>query len=168
MGTALSLFALADEYKAIADQLAEMDADEQTLTDTLEGEAFPVEQKAKAIAAVIGNLDAEATAYSEHAKKVAAYGKARAARADWLRSYLKTAMQRTGIKEIKADSFVIKLRDNPGSVNIFEPGLIPEKYMRVPDAPPPEPNKKEISDAIRLGIDVPGAKMIKTQRVEIK
>ena len=55
MGTALSLFALADEYKEIADQLAEMDVDEQTLADTLEGAAFPVEQKAKAIAAVIGN-----------------------------------------------------------------------------------------------------------------
>ena len=162
------MFALADEYKDIAGQLAEMDIDEQTLIDTLEGAAFPVEQKAKAVAAVIGNLDAEAAAYSEHAKKVAAYGKAKSSRADWLRSYLKTAMQMTGIKEIKADSFVIRLRDNPGSVDIFEPGLVPEKYMRIPAAPPPEPNKKEISEAIKAGIDVPGARIVKSQRVEIK
>lgn len=112
MGTALSLFALADEYKGIADQLAEMDIDEQTIADTLEGAAFPVEQKAQAVAAVIGNLDAEAAVYAEHAKKVAAAGKAKSKRSDWLRSYLKTAMQQTGIKEIKGPSFVIRLRDN--------------------------------------------------------
>ena len=168
MGTALSLFALADEYKEIADQLAEMDVDEQTLADTLEGAAFPVEQKAKAIAAVIGNLDVEAAAYSKHAKKVAAAGKAKSARADWLRGYLKTAMQRTGIKEIKGPSFVIRLRDNPGTVDVFDPGLIPSDYMRTPAAPPPEPDKKAISYAIKAGFDVPGARISKSQRVEIK
>ena len=168
MGTALSLFAIADEYKVIADQLAEMDVDEQTLADTLEGAAFPVEQKAKAIAAVIGNLDEEASAYSEHAKKVAATGKAISARADWLRGYLKTAMQRTGIKEIKGPSFVIRLRDNPGNVDVFEPGLIPSDYMRTPAAPPPEPNKKKIADAIKSGIEIPGARISKSPRVEIK
>lgn len=168
MGTALSLFALADEYKEIADRLAEMDVDERTLADTLDGAAFPVEQKAKAVASVIGNLDAEAAAYSEHAKKVAATGKAKAARADWLRGYLKTAMQITGIKEIKGPSFAIRLRDNPGSVEIFELSLVPEKFMRIPEPPPPAPDKKAIADAIKSGEDVPGARITKSQRVEIK
>ena len=166
--TALTLYEVALEHRQLADKLAEMDIDETTLADTLEGSAYPVEQKARAVAAVIGNLDAEADAYTEHAKRVQAIAKSRKARADWLRSYLQSNMQLAGISEIKGPAFTIRLRDNPESVEVFEPGLVPQQFMRQPEPPPPAPDKAAIKSAIKAGEEVAGCRLSRSKRIEIK
>ena len=166
--TALTLYEVSAEYRQLADQLAEMDIDETTLSDTLEGVAYPVEQKARAVAAVIGNLDAEADVYTEHAKRVQAVAKSRKARADWLRGYLLSNMQMAGITEIKGPAFTIKLRDNPESVDVFEPALVPQQFMRQPEPPPPAPDKTAIKSAIKAGEEVAGCRLTRSKRIEIK
>ena len=50
----LALYTITAEYRQQAAQLAELDLDDQTLADTLESLQWPVEEKAKAVSAVIG------------------------------------------------------------------------------------------------------------------
>jgi hypothetical protein len=55
-------------------------------------------------------------------------------------------------------------------VSIFDEKQIPAEFMRTPEPKPPVPvpNKKAIAEAIKAGIDVPGAKIVKSDRLEIR
>ena len=43
----------------------------------------------------------------------------------------------------------------------------PAEWMRQPDTPPPEPDKKRILAELQAGREVPGAKLKQTQRIAI-
>ena len=163
----LSLYEIANEYRETAAKLAEMDLDEQTLADTLEGEAWPVEEKARAVAMVAVNLTATAEAYKAHAKKAAERAAAISRRAEWLEHYLLTCMESCGISEIKGDAISLTIRNNPQSVEIFDAAQIPESMLRHPEPPPPAPDKKKILDAMKAGEEIPGARIIRGKRLVI-
>lgn len=165
-----NLYEISNQYLATAQQLAELDIDEQTLADTLEAEAWPVEEKVRAVSAVILNLQAEADMVKGTADRIAKRAKALQSRADALHDYLLINMQRTGITEIKAldGTFKAKLyRERDASVVIDSENLIPADYMREIPARC-EPDKVLIKKAINDGYEVPGAHVVKKDRLEIK
>lgn len=165
-----ALYEIAAEYRMQALQLAELDLDDQTVADTLEAIQWPVEEKARAVAAVIGNIDAMAAMVKEFASRKADEAKRLQNRADSLRAYLLNNMLACGITEIKAidGSLTIKTKQNPPSVVIDSAEQIPEGYMTIPPAPAPVPNKKAISEALKSGADIPGAHLERSMRLEIK
>ena len=163
----ISLYEVSAEFRSIAAQLEAMDIDEQTVADTLEGARYPVEQKGRAVAMVIANLDATAAAYANHAKQAADRAKAISKRADWLKQYLLVNMEACGMTEISGFALTVKIRNNPASVEIFDDALIPAEFMRQPEPPPPAPDKKAIAAAIKAGTDVAGARMKQCKRLEI-
>jgi len=166
----MNLYEISTQYLATAQQLAELDIDEQTLSDTLEAEAWPVEEKVRAVSAVILNLQAEADMVKGTADRIAKRAKALQSRADALHDYLLINMQRTGITEIKAldGTFKAKLyRERDASVVIDSENLIPADYMREIPARC-EPDKVLIKKAINDGYGVPGAHIVKKDRLEIK
>lgn len=165
----MNLYDISSQYLATANQLADMDIDEQTLTDTLEASAWPVEEKVRAVSAVILNLQAEADMVKGTADRIAKRAKALQSRADALHDYLLINMQRTGITEIKAldGTFKAKLyRERDASVVIDSENLIPADYMREIPARC-EPDKVLIKKAINDGYEVPGAHIVKKDRLEI-
>jgi hypothetical protein len=166
----MNLYEISTQYLATAQQLAELDIDEQTLSDTLEAEAWPVEEKVRAVSAVILNLQAEADMVKGTADRIAKRAKALQSRADALHDYLLINMQRTGITEIKAldGTFKAKLyRERDANVIIDSEHLIPADYMREIPARQ-EPDKVLIKKAIKDGYEVPGAHVVKKDRLEIK
>lgn len=165
----LSLYAIAEEHRALIDQLDQMDIDEQTKLDTLEGERGLIESKSIAVAAFIRNIEAEAEAYDNHAVEMAGRAKSLNKKVDSLKKYLLDNMQRCGITEIKGGAIAIKLQKNPASVDVFEVDLVPSEF-RAPPPPPfvPAPDKRAIVTALKAGQEVPGCRLIQTQRVVIK
>lgn len=166
----MNLYEISTQYLATAQQLAELDIDHQTLADTLEAEAWPVEEKVRAVSAVILNLQAEADMVKGTADRIAKRAKALQSRAEALHDYLLVNMQRTGITEIKAldGTFKAKLyRERDASVVIDSENLIPADYMREIPARC-EPDKVLIKKAINDGYEVPGAHIVKKDRLEIK
>lgn len=91
-------------------------------------------------------------------------------RQDWLRRYLQDQMKRTGTTEISANDGSFKARllvERDASVEVFEEGLLPVDYMReIPASYAPD--RKLIKKAIDEGFDVPGARIVKKDRLEIK
>ena len=163
-----ALYLLAHEYRGAADRLAELDLDDQTVADTLEGMAGDIEAKASNVAMMARNLEATAAAIKDAEAQMAQRRKALEHRAQWLRRYLLESMQHAGITRVECPHFVLAVRANPAAVDVFEPALIPAGFMRQPEPPPPEPDKKAIKDALAAGADVPGCRLTKTQRLEIK
>lgn len=163
-----ALYELAAQYRADADKLADLDLDEQTLADTLEGMGGELEVKAQNVIMFTRNLEATAAAIKEAETQMAARRKAMENRAAGLRRYVLENMQFAGIQKIECPLFKLSIRENPAAVEIYEPGLIPSDYMKQPETPPPAPDKTAIKAAITAGTEVPGAKLTKGTRLEIK
>lgn len=151
-----ALYVLTNEYRAAADKLADLDLDEQTVADTLEGLAGEVEDKGRAVAMFCRNLEVTAEAIKEHERQQKERREAIERRAARLRAYLQRCMEACGIEKIEGPGIAIGFRKS-SSVVINEPGLIPSEFMRQPEPPPPAPDKRAIADAIKSGREVPGA-----------
>ena len=169
--TSLTLFEIASQYRHITDVLMDIGADEQTLKDTLEGEAWPLEQKAANYGFVIRNLQATAASIKEAETQMAARRKAIEKRAADLLERLKTGLEIAGVQKLECPHFALTIKKNPPAVEIFEQALIPASFMRTPEPPPPpapSPDKKAIAEAIKAGKEVPGALLVQGTRLEIK
>ena len=164
----LSLYKIADQYLEASTALADLDIDAQTLADTLEGLSGELEVKAQNVAMFVRNLEASAEAIKAAEKQMTERRKAIENRAESIRDYLKSNMERTGINKIECPWFTIAIKKNPKSVCIDDANVIPNEYKRQPEPPPPSPDKKAIKDAIEAGKDVPGAHIEQGTRLEIK
>lgn len=166
--TALTLFEIAKEYRAIADVLMDASCDEQTLTDTLEAEAWPLELKAQNYGFVIRNLDATAASIKEAEAAMAARRKLLEKRSAALLERLKTGMEIAGVSELSCPHFQIKIKKNPPAIDIWDEKQVPEKFFVQAPPPPPAIDKKAIKAAIDAGEEVPGAMKVQGTRLEIK
>jgi hypothetical protein len=169
--TALTLFQIAAEYRHITDVLMDSGVDEQTLSDTLEGEAWPLELKAQNYGFVIRNLQATAASIKDAEKQMADRRKSIEKRADALTEWLKTGLEIARVTKLDCPHFALTIKKNPPSVDVWDEKQIPAQYMRTPEPPPPPasvPDKAAIKDAIKAGVEVPGAQVVQGTRLEIK
>ena len=168
--TTLSLYEIASQYRHITDVLMDAGCDEQTLTDTMEGEAWPLEQKAQNYGFVIRNLEATAASIKEAEKQMAERRKSFEKRAAALTERLKTGMEIAGVSKLETPFFALSIRNNPPSVDVWDEKQIPAEFMRTPEPVPPVavPDKAAIKAAIQEGFDIPGAQLARGTRLEIK
>jgi hypothetical protein len=162
------LYVLANEYRAAAEKLADLDLDAETITDTLDSLSGDFEQKAIGTSMVLRNIEATAEQIKQAEAAMAARRKALENRADSIKRYLLGAMQTTGITKIECPHFRISVRDNPPAVDVFDAAQVPAEFMVAPPAPPPAPDKAAIKAAIKAGAKVPGARITQGQRVEVR
>lgn len=163
-----ALYNIAAEYREAAEKLSDLDLDEQTIADTLEGMSGELEVKATNVAFFARNLESIAASIKEAEAGMAARRKALENRAARMRDYLLNCMQLAGVQKIEGPYFKLAQRENPPAVIIDEPGLIPAEFMRQPDPPPPAPDKTAIKEALKAGAEVPGAHLARGVRLEIK
>lgn len=166
--TALSLYNIAQEYRSLVERLMDTQDDQVAIADTLEAEAYPLEVKAQNVAYAIKNLEATADAIKAAEKEMAERRKRIENRAMHLREYTKTCMEIAGVTKIDCPHFGLSIKNNPASVDIFEPSMIPAEFMKQPEPPPPAPDKTAIKEAIKAGREVPGAMLAQGTRLEIK
>lgn len=164
----ISLYQIANEHRAMVDALMETQEDASAIADTIEAESWPLEVKAQNVAYAIKQLDALSSAIKQAESEMAARRKAAENRAESIRQYLKECMEIAGVSKIDCPQFALSIRKNPSSVDIFEPSLIPQEYMRQPEPPPPVPDKRAIKAAFDAGKDVSGAKLTQGTRLDIK
>lgn len=167
----MKLYEIADEYMADMrglERLFDEDfIDAQVFNDTLENLSGDFETKALNVICFARNLEAEADAIQGAIDSMQARMKALDGKAEWIRGYIFTQMQRTGIPEIKSPYFVMKLQDNPGKVVIDCEAGIPDHCWRVvPETR--EPDKKEIKKMLDNGANLSFAHIEKGQRLVIK
>jgi hypothetical protein len=164
--TALTLYTIAAEHRALADRLQNMDLDEAAIADTLEAESSLVE-KSQSVAFVIRNLESFADAVKAEADAMADRAKRVRNRADAVKKYLHQCMNLAGVQKIEHPQFTISVRKNPESVQIDGVDLIPADYMREIPAKS-EPDKTLIKKAIKDGFNVPGASLVRGESLQIK
>jgi hypothetical protein len=168
MKTSLALYEIADAYLVDLQRLAELDLDEQTVADTLEGLSGELEVKATNVAMFARNLEASAEAIKGAEVQMAARRKAIENRANRIRQYLKENMERTGILKIEGPMFALAIKKNPPAVHVEAQELVPAEFFNQPPPPPPALDKKRVAEALKAGRDVPGCRMEQGTRLDIK
>lgn len=162
-----ALFQLAAEHRALADKLHDLDLDDQTIADTLEGESGDLIEKGKNVAAVFRNLESDAKQIKEAEQQLAERRKAYEKRAESLKQYLKTNMEVAGINKIECPWFVITLAQNPESVTVDDEAAIPRDYFKEIPATY-QLDKALVKQAIKDGFEVPGARLTRGTSLRIK
>ncbi len=162
-----NLYEIAHSYRADVARLEELDLDDETFADTLEGLSGELEAKATNVIFYAKNLDALADSIKQAEEAMSTRRKALQRRSERLREYVKHNMLSSGILKISCDYFQIAIQNNPTSVDIFDAAQLPADYMREIPAKF-EPDKTLIAKALKDNFDVPGAKLNQSQRLVIK
>lgn len=163
-----ALYELAHEYRAAAEQLADLDLPSEVVADTLEGLAGDLQTKSTNVAMFILSLEATAEQIKNAEAAMKARRQAIEARAERVREYLLANMQACGIQKIECPWFKLAIRQNPASVIITDPGKIPSNLYIYPPEPEPFPDKNGIKAAIEAGEVIEGAHLDRGVRLEIK
>lgn len=124
------------------------------------------QEKAVNVAMYARNLEAEAEAISEATKEMVKRYRALSAKAERLKSYLLSEMQRTQTKQIKCPYFVLSLRKTPASVRIAPNAVIPGYLLAPPK--PQEADKRAIKEAIEKGLVIEGVTLESGETLSIK
>ena len=166
----MSLYALTNQYLALAEQLADGDFDAQTIADTIEASGITDElaTKAQGIEFVARGALAHHDTIDAEIARLKALKERRQKVADGLREYLKTEMERAGIQKIECPLFTISIPKNPEAVEIYDALSIPESFMRQAQTPPPVIDKTAIKAAIKAGAEISGARLSQSTRISIK
>lgn len=164
----MNLFELTQERLALQNKLLELNLDEQTIQDTLEGESTELEAKIEDYGFVIRNMESFAEAMKAEESRMADRRKAQEKKVAQIKEWLLTNMQACGITKIECPAFTIAVRQNPAKVIVDNEASIPAEFMVTPPAPPPAPDKKAIAIAIKAGNEVPGCHTEHGFRIEIK
>jgi hypothetical protein len=163
----ITLYKAAEEVRSLLEQI---DPETGELPDELDKARALVATKAQACAAFILANEAEACFVEEHAKALLGRVKSARKRSEWLRGYLGEHMKACGITEIKSDdgTFAAKLElERDASVDVFDERQVPRAYMvNVPATL--NPDKNAIRRAINADVDVPGARIVKKDRITIR
>ena len=165
----VSLFALAADFRASAAQLADLDLPPEVVADTLESLRGEIEAKAANVGHFVLSLDASARAMKEAEKAMKERRLSVEKRAEQIKAYLLSHMVATGTLRIETPSIRMMVRDNPESVQIEDETQIPPSFMVTPPPQPAlVPDKAALKAALKAGKDIPGARLARGQRVEIK
>ncbi|WP_369050473.1 siphovirus Gp157 family protein [Burkholderia gladioli] len=168
--TTLSLYTLSSQVEQLLNDPNAIDQETGELSAELVEALAMTKDKGVSVCAYILNQDSTLAAIEVHEAQVAARKAAIVAKQVKLRAYLADSMKRAGITEIKAHdgTFSAKLHiERDSAVEIFDEKQIPVEFMKTPKPPEPKPSKTEIAKAIKSGKEVPGAKLIKRDRLEI-
>src|SRR3990167_6289804 len=163
----LTLYELSNDFAKAAESLSDMDLPAQSVRDTLEGLRGDLETKAKNVAMFCQNLDSLAGQIKTAENQMAHRRKVLENRAESIRAYIKTCMESAGISKIECQYFKMSIKTNPPRVVIDDLEAVPSSYMRIPQPPPPEPDKKTIADLLKKET-VAWAHLEQGTRLEIK
>lgn len=165
----ISLYEAANQLAPLLD--SGIDPETGEMSEELIKALSQFEGKGQSVAAYVLNCEATAEMIYAAADKMAKRAEPLKKRAERMRQYLSFHMKQTGTASITADdkSFQVRLLvDRDEAVEVFNEEQIPLGYMETPPQPPAKPDKVAIKKSIKAGTDVPGAKIIRRDRLEIK
>ena len=166
----ISLYQMTHEYQEALNALLDSDLPEEAINDTLEGLKGELLVKAQNVGAFILNLDLQAGMVETVIERMQAKLKQLTDKRNKVAAYLENNLTAAGITEVTAidQSFSIKFKNNPPSVQIGDNAVIPEKYMRRPPPPKPAPDKTALKKAIEAGEVIEGVYLDRKRVMVIK
>lgn len=159
------LYEIADQYQAAVNTLVNLDLPPEVIDDTLEALTGVFAEKACQVAAVILQMEGEAELIEQAMRRMGKRRKALAERAERLRGYLKTQMERTATEEVKSPEFVIRIKPDTPQLVIDDEELVPRKFKTKERLVQLDADK--LKTALQAGKAVKGAHLEPRTRLDI-
>ena len=156
--------------EAVRGLLDQIDPETGELPEGYEDARAIVTHKAVAVAAYLVESGIQTEAIRDYIKTLMDKVKTQERRQDWLRRYLQEHMAAAGISEIADERGIFKASLAVGrdeAVEVFDESQLPDDYLREVPAKF-EADKTLIKKALKDGYDVPGARLVKRDRLTIK
>jgi len=164
----MNLFELTAQRLELQNKLQDMNFDEQTILDTLEGESTELQAKIEDYGFVIRNMESFVEAMKAEEKRMADRRKINENKVERIKEWLLNNMQACEITKIECPAFTIAVRTNPPKVIVTDVMALPGCFFKIPDPLPPQLDKKSLSAALKDNVNIPGAHLEKGVRLEIK
>jgi len=129
------------------------------IRDTLEGIAMAFDDKAVAIVKFAQTLEGNTTMIDAEIKRLQERKKRINNRREQLRDYLRLNMEAAGHKKIECPLFTITLAKGRDQVQISDEASLPDEFVSVKTEI--KPNKVAIGKALKEGVEVAGAALVK-------
>lgn len=154
----LNAAALTQQYLRLRDELLdahpELREDEQTLTDTLDGETELTDTVSRFIRQALEDEDL-AEALNARKKDMEERRTRLMARADKRRAVAMALMDAVGMRKLEQPDFTAGVRNTPAKVVVTDEAAIPDNYCKITRAP----NKLALRDALERGQEIPGVSL---------
>lgn len=121
----------------------------------LESLDIEAEEKIVNCSWAITRLEAEAAEADVIIKNAQAYKAARIKAVERIEADIKITMEVMGVEKIDRPDCRVTLGSSREKADVFDEGLLPEEYVRVKR----EPAKTDILAALKLGVEIPGARL---------
>jgi hypothetical protein len=157
-----SLYNLTAEYQLLLAKDTYTDEDMQRLDLVYED----FQDKCIAVATVIKEMEARQKSIDEAIKEMKERSSKLGSKIESLELYLKESMIKANIDKVdKSPYFDIKVKTNPEKLIETGSVIAAEWYVKKESY---ELDKNLVKDALRRGIEIPGAALVQEKRVEIK
>ncbi|EMK1191613.1 siphovirus Gp157 family protein [Listeria monocytogenes] len=157
-----TLYSIQGKYQQLLNLAEQLDP--ELLKDTLESIDDELETKAENVAFVIKELEGQSLILEKETKRLAERKNTINNNVKRLKQSLFDAMITANKQKIKTNLFTLDIRKN-------QPSLIVEdesKLLNYLIEQPKKLDKTKLGDDLKKGIEVPGAKIIQTERLQIR
>ena len=162
----IALYEMTAEFKAVAQKLEDLDLDDQTIADTLEGYSADFENKVIAISSFIRNLEVSANAMKQAETEMNDRRKSVERKIEGLKSYVLTNMKAIGKDKVECPLFKVSIRTNAPSVQVANEDVVPAKFVVMKTST--SIDKKALKEAIESGEVFDGVSLVRSNTLSIK
>ncbi|EAD5535404.1 siphovirus Gp157 family protein [Listeria monocytogenes] len=157
-----TLYSIQGKYQQLLNLAEQLDP--ELLKDTLESIDDELETKAENVAFVIKELEGQSIILEKETKRLAERKNTINNNVKRLKQSLFDAMITANKQKIKTNLFTLDIRKNPPSLIVEDES----KLLNYLIEQPKKLDKTKLGDDLKKGIEVPGAKIIQTERLQIR
>ncbi|CWU88125.1 siphovirus Gp157 family protein [Listeria monocytogenes] len=157
-----TLYSIQDKYQQLLNLAEQLDP--ELLKDTLESIDDELETKAENVAFVIKELEGQSLILEKETKRLAERKNTINNNVKRLKQSLFDAMITANKQKIKTNLFTLDIRKNPPSIIVEDESKLLNYLIKQPK----KLDKTKLGDDLKKGIEVPGAKIIQTERLQIR
>ncbi|EAC5051979.1 siphovirus Gp157 family protein [Listeria monocytogenes] len=157
-----TLYSIQGKYQQLLNLAEQLDP--ELLKDTLESIDDELETKAENVAFVIKELEGQSLILDKETKRLAERKNIINNNVKRLKQSLFDAMITAKKQKIKTNLFTLDIRKNPPSVIVEDES----KLLNYLIEEPKKLDKTKLGDDLKKGIEVPGAKIVQTERLQIR
>jgi hypothetical protein len=157
----MHLYELSNQYKGLAALAQDPDADEEAISDTLEGLEGDIQAKAEGLLMVVNSIKSDVDVVDAEIKRLQAIKKSRTNRMNSLREYLRFNMDSAGISKITCPLFTITLAKPRKMVNVIDVDRLPDKYTE--EVTTLKVDKAALLRDLKAGEVIAGAELLDSQ-----
>lgn len=158
------LYELANNYRNLIELIDREDVEQDLIQNALKECQGDIEEKVDNIVKLIRNTESDIEGYKAEEKRLNARRKSLENTVTSLKNYLDSSLKGLGLKEVKTTLFTCKFQKSKASVEIENLEDIPSGYIKIKK----EADKIALYTVLKMGEEVPGAKLVQNETLKIK